>query len=132
YALIALVACLAWLPARAQFDFPYDVPYVPTPPVVIEEMLRLANVKADDFVIDLGSGDGRVVIAAAKKFGAYGVGVDLDEDLLAQSVQNATAAGVGDREAFRREDLFKFEISRATVVTMYLLPSVNIKLRPRL
>jgi hypothetical protein len=110
----------------------YDVPYVPTPPVVVEEMLRLAAVGPDDFVIDLGSGDGRVVIAAVKKFGARGIGVDLDPERIAESVYNASEAGVSDRVEFLREDLFKFDISRASVVTMYLLPSVNKRLRPRL
>ncbi len=129
-ALIGLV-CIAALPvARAQFS--YDVPYVPTPLVVVEEMLRLAEVTRDDFVIDLGSGDGRVVIAAVSKFGARGIGVDLDPERILESDYNASVAGVSDRVAFHRQDLFKFEISRASVITMYLLPSVNIKLRPRL
>ncbi|OHC83066.1 MAG: hypothetical protein A3G73_04900 [Rhodospirillales bacterium RIFCSPLOWO2_12_FULL_67_15] len=105
---------------------------MPTPPVVVEEMLRLANVGPADFVIDLGSGDGRILIAAAEKFGARGIGVDLDPDRIEESVYGAQLAGVSDRIAFQRQDLFKFDISRASVVTMYLLPSVNIKLRPRL
>lgn len=116
--------------AHAQFNF--DVPYVPTPPVVVEEMLRLADVRAEDFVIDLGSGDGRVVIAAVKKFGARGIGVDLDPDRIQESEYNAGVAGVTDRVEFQRQDLFKFDISRASVITMYLLPSVNTRLRPRL
>lgn len=116
--------------SRAQFS--YDVPYVPTPHVVVEEMLRLANVKSDDFVMDLGSGDGRILIAAVRKFGARGVGVDLDPDRIAESDYNAQLQGVSDRVAFHRGDLFKFEIGEASVVTMYLLPSVNIRLRPRL
>jgi len=125
------VACwFAPVPAHAQFR--YDVPYVPTPPVVVEEMLRLANVGPADFVIDLGSGDGRILIAAAEKFGARGIGVDLDPDRIEESVYGAQLAGVSDRVAFEQQDLFKFDISRATVVTMYLLPSVNSKLRPRL
>ena len=95
-------------------------------------MLRLAEVGRDDFVIDLGSGDGRVVIAAAAKFGARGVGVDLDPERIAEADYNASVAGVADRVEFQRQDLFKFDISRASVVTMYLLPSVNMKLRPRL
>ncbi len=108
------------------------MPYVPTPYVVVEEMLRLAEVGPDDFVIDLGSGDGRILIDAARKFGARGVGVDLDPERIAESVDNAQAAGVSERVAFLREDLFKFDIARASVVTMYLLPTVNRKLRPRL
>jgi len=127
--LAVLLAALA-RPAAAQFN--YDVPYVPTPPVVVEEMLRLANVGPADFVIDLGSGDGRILIAAAGKFGARGIGVDLDPERIEESVYGAQLAGVSDRVAFEQQDLFKFDISRASVVTMYLLPSVNLKLRPRL
>jgi hypothetical protein len=130
-ALMAMAACLL-APPGAQAQFSYDVPFVPTPHVVVEEMLRLAGVGPDDFVIDLGSGDGRILIAAAKKFAARGVGVDLDPDRIAESVTNAGAAGVADRVAFLRQDLFKFDIGQATVVTMYLLPSVNLRLRPRL
>jgi hypothetical protein len=128
--LLATVACL--FPFAANAQFPYDVPYVPTPYVVVEELLRLANVGPDDFVIDLGSGDGRILIEAVRKFGAHGVGVDLDAERIAESVENAQAAGVVDRVEFLRQDLFKFDIARASVVTMYLLPTVNMKLRPRL
>jgi hypothetical protein len=128
---VVMAACLLASPlAGAQPS--YDVPYVPTPPVVVEEMLRLAGVGPGDFVIDLGSGDGRILIAAAKKFGARGVGVDLDPERIDESVYGAELAGVSDRVAFQRQDLFKFDIGQATVVTMYLLPSVNIRLRPRL
>jgi SAM-dependent methyltransferase len=128
--LLAAAVCLIAPATHAQF--PYDVPYVPTPPVVVEEMLRLANVGPDDFVVDLGSGDGRILIAAARKFGARGVGVDLDPDRIEESVYNAQLQGVSERVAFQRQDLFKFDISQATVLTMYLLPSVNMKLRSRL
>jgi SAM-dependent methyltransferase len=128
--LLAVAALLA--PAAATAQYPYDVPYVPTPPVVIEEMLRLAKVGPKDFVIDLGSGDGRVVIMAAKKFGARGAGVDLDADLIEESIYNAQQQEVSDRVAFYRQDLFQFDVSQATVVTMYLLPAVNLRLRPRL
>jgi SAM-dependent methyltransferase len=128
--LTLLLVLAAPLAARAQY--PYDVPYVPTPPVVVEEMLRLAEVGRDDFVIDLGSGDGRVVIAAAAKFGARGIGVDLDPERIAEAAYNASVAGVAERVEFQRQDLFKFDIGRASVVTMYLLPTVNMKLRPRL
>ena len=128
-ALIVIAACWLAPAARAQG---FDVPYVPTPFVVVEEMLRLANVKADDFVMDLGSGDGRILIAAVRKYGARGVGVDLDPDRIAESVYNAELYGVSDRVAFHLADLFKFDIAEASVITMYLLPSVNIKLRPRL
>jgi hypothetical protein len=127
--LLCAALCVA---ANAHAQFNFDVPYVPTPPVVVEEMLRLAEVTADDFVIDLGSGDGRVVIAAVKKFGARGIGVDLDPDRIEESEYNASVAGVTDRVEFQQQDLFKFDISRASVVSMYLLPIVNLRLRPRL
>ena len=128
--LFSAAICLAVPAAEAQFS--YDVPYVPTPYVVVEEMLRLANVGPADFVMDLGSGDGRILIAAAQKFGARGVGVDLDPERILESVYNAQVAGVSERVAFLRQDLFKFDIAEANVVTMYLLPSVNLKLRARL
>ena len=114
--------------ARAQW--PYEVPFVPSPQVVVDEMLRIANVTKDDFVMDLGSGDGRILITAAKKFGARGIGVDLDETLIIQSEAAADQAGVTDRVQFLRQDLFKTDLSRATVITMYLLPGVNMRLRP--
>ncbi len=135
-ALLRRLACAAALlvavPAAAQFIFKYDVPYVPTPDVVVEEMLRLGRVGPDDFLIDLGSGDGRIPIAAARKFGTRAVGVELDEDLIAESAANLEAAGVGDRVTFYHQDLFTFDLSRATVVTMYLVPSVNMRVRPKL
>ncbi len=123
----------AWLlagvtPAPAQPMF--DVPFVPTPYVVIDEMLRLANVTAKDFVMDLGSGDGRVLITAAKKFGARGLGVELDEQLIYQSDASAEQAGVTDRVRFLQQDLFRTDLSPATVITMYLLPGVMTRLRP--
>jgi len=118
--------------APGAFAQPYDVPYVPTPQVVVDEMLRTANVGAEDFVIDLGSGDGRILITAASEFGARGFGVDIDPGRIAESNTNARAAGVTGRVEFINGNLFEMDISRATVVTMYLLPSVNLKLRPRL
>jgi SAM-dependent methyltransferase len=131
---LAGLALLQPFHARAQQSqaphWQFDVPFVPTPYVVIEEMLRLANVTAQDFVMDLGSGDGRVLITAAKKFGARGVGVDLDGELVAESIEAAAAAGVADRTQFLQQDLFKTDISRATVITMYLLPGVMMRLRP--
>lgn len=109
-----------------------EVPYVPTPQIVVDEMLRMADVTANDLVIDLGSGDGRIPITAAKKFGARAIGVELDEHLYFQSEESARQAGVEDRVKFLNQDLFKTDIGRATVITMYLLPSVNRRLRPRL
>ena len=115
---------------HAQAQWPYEVPFVPSPQVVVDEMLRLANVTKDDFVMDLGSGDGRILITAATKFGARGLGVDLDEHLVIQSEAAAQNAGVAERVQFLRQDLFKTDLSRATVITMYLLPGVNLRLRP--
>lgn len=109
-----------------------DVPFVVTPDNVTREMLKLADVKADDFVIDLGSGDGRIVIVAAKRFGARGLGVEIVPELVAKSRDNAKRAGVADRAEFRMQDLFATDLSQATVITMYLLPEVNLQLRPKL
>jgi len=105
-----------------------DVPYVPTPRAVVEQMLDIANVQPCDYVIDLGSGDGRIVIAAAKR-GATGHGIDLDPRRIAEARKNANNAGVSDRVLFKQENIFDTDFSRASVITMYLLPSVNIKLR---
>ena len=129
YAALALSSVLA-PPALAQVV--PDVPFVPTPQVVVDEMLRVARVGQADFVIDLGSGDGRIAITAAKKFGARAMGVELDEHLIFQSEESARQAAVEDRVKFLRQDLFKTDLSPATVITMYLLPSVNRRLRPRL
>jgi SAM-dependent methyltransferase len=117
-------------PARAQF--PFDVPYVPTPQVVVDEMLRLAAVEPADFVMDLGSGDGRILITAARVFGARGLGVELNESLVFQSEESARIAGVADRVKFAQQDLFKTDLAPATVITMYLIPTVNQRLRPAL
>jgi predicted RNA methylase len=95
-------------------------------------MLQIANVTGDDILYDLGSGDGRIVITAAKKFGTRGVGVDIDPQRVQEANQNAQEAGVSDRVEFREEDLFETDFSNATVVTLYLLPEVNMRLRPRL
>ncbi len=108
-----------------------DVPYVPTPEEVVAEMLKLANVSKGDVVYDLGCGDGRIIIAAAKA-GARGVGVDIDPDRIRDSKENAEKAGVTDRVKFIEGDLFEANISGATVVTLYLLPEVNLRLRPKL
>ena len=130
------LALLLPLPARSQPAQPphwqFDVPFVPTPYVVVEEMLRLARVTPEDFVMDLGSGDGRMLITAAKKIGASGIGVDLDGELVAESIEAAAAAGVSDRVKFLQQDLFKTDLGQATVITMYLLPAVMMRLRPAL
>ncbi len=109
-----------------------DVVYVPTPQIVVDEMLRMAKVGPKDFVIDLGSGDGRMVITAAKKFGARGFGVDLDPVLLKISNENAQIEGVADRARFIEQNLFETDLSQATVITSYLLPEMNEKLRPKI
>jgi SAM-dependent methyltransferase len=109
-----------------------DVHYVQTPNEVVVEMLRLARVDRNDVVYDLGSGDGRLVIAAARDFGARGVGVEIDPKLVALSVEAALREGVGDRVTFREGDLFKTDLSDATVVTLYLSTSINLRLRPKL
>jgi hypothetical protein len=109
-----------------------EVPDVRTPPEVVVEILRLAGVGPNDVVYDLGSGDGRIVITAARDFGARGVGVELDPDLVAESLKNARRARVSDRTRFLQEDIFVTDFSEATVVTLYLSPEVNLRLRPKL
>jgi methylase of polypeptide subunit release factors len=113
-------------------DQDVDVPFVVTPDNVTMAMLALAGVRACDHVIDLGSGDGRIVITAAKRFGASGLGVEIVPALVAQSRLNAERAGVAHQTTFVEQDLFTTDLSRATVITMYLLPEVNMQLRPRL
>jgi SAM-dependent methyltransferase len=127
-------AATGWLlgAAPAPLAAQEDVPFVTTPDRVTLEMLKLAQVGADDFVIDLGSGDGRIVVTAAKVFGARGLGVDIVPELVERSRAAARRAGVADRVEFRVQDLFETDLSAATVVTLYLLPEVNLKLRPRL
>jgi SAM-dependent methyltransferase len=109
-----------------------DVPYVPTPQTVVDAMLSLAAVTKDDVVYDLGCGDGRIVISAAKKHGARGVGVDIDPDRIQEANANAKTAGVSDRVKFIEQDLFQTDFKDASVVTLYLLPDINLKLRPKL
>ena len=109
-----------------------DVPYVPTMESTVLEMLRLARVGPKDVVYDLGCGDGRIVITAAQKYGARGVGIDIDPARIAESRENARAAGVEDRVRFEVGDLFQADIAEATVVTLYLLPDVNRRLMPKL
>jgi SAM-dependent methyltransferase len=109
-----------------------DVIFVPTPENVVQQMLKIAKVHKGDIVYDLGCGDGRTVIAAARDFGARAVGIDINPERIKESEDNAKAAGVTDRVAFRNEDLFEADIKEATVVTLYLLPSLNLKLRPKL
>jgi cyclopropane fatty-acyl-phospholipid synthase-like methyltransferase len=109
-----------------------DVVYVPTPQPVVDGMLELANVKKGDVLYDLGSGDGRIPVTAAKTYGIRAVGIDIDPKRIAEARANAREAGVTDRVTFRRADLFQSDISEASVVTLYLLQSLNEKLRPKL
>ena len=108
------------------------MPFVPTPERVVEGMLKIAQVGPKDLVYDLGSGDGRIVIAAAKRHGARAVGVDIDPQRVKEARENARKAGVAGRAEFREADLFQVDLSPATVVTLYLLPTINLKLRPKL
>jgi SAM-dependent methyltransferase len=109
-----------------------DVPYMPTHEKVVAEMLKVAKVGKDDVLYDLGSGDGRIVITAAKEFGARGVGIDIDPDLIREARENAAKAGVADKVKFLQQDLFETDIREATVVTLYLWPEINLRLRPKL
>lgn len=109
-----------------------DAPYVATAQRIVRRMLEVANVSKEDVVYDLGSGDGRIPITAAQAYGARGVGVEIDPDLVAKARAKAEAAGVADRVEFRQQDLFKTDLEEATVVTLYLWPEINVKLRPKL
>jgi hypothetical protein len=109
-----------------------DTPYVPTPQVVVDRMLDMAQLKSGETVIDLGSGDGRIMIEAARKYGARGFGVEIDPKLVKISNERAVKAGVADRVKFLQQDLFKTDFHEANVLTLYLLPDVNLALRPKI
>ncbi len=113
-------------------DVALDVPYVPSPQPVVDEMLRMADVKKTDLLYDLGCGDGRIVITAAQRYGCHGVGIDLNPVRIKESKENAAKAGVNDLVQFREGDLFKADFHEATVLSLYLLSSVNLKLRPKI
>jgi len=131
-----LLCALALIPGTAQAQGNYiDLgpdPYVPTPPSIVARMLELAQVKPDDLVVDLGSGDGRLVIAAAKIYGARGLGFEIDMSLIREAEEGARAAGVADRVRFEARDLFAADLSQAEVLTLYLLPATNEKLKPKI
>ncbi len=129
FVILAVVCCLrapGW-----QVKKP-DVIFVPTPERVVEEMLRVAKIGKDDLIYDLGCGDGRIVISAAQQMGSRGVGIDIDPQRIEESKRNATKAGVEHLVHFLEEDLFQSDFSEATVVTLYLLPMLNLQLRPKL
>jgi len=122
---------LASSPGMAAEDTFSSVPFITTPDEVVEHMLSLAGTRADDLVVDLGSGDGRIVIAAARQFGARGLGIELDAALVAASRENARKAGVADRVSIVQGDVLRADFSQATVVTVYLLPDLMSQLQPR-
>ncbi|AUB39924.1 Methylase of polypeptide chain release factors [Nostoc flagelliforme CCNUN1] len=119
-------------PTTQPQERPGDVPYVPTPQAVVDAMLKVAKVGKNDLLYDLGSGDGRIVNTAAQKFGTQGFGIDIDPQRIKEANENAQKAGVTDRVKFVQQDLFKTDFSKATVVTLYLLPEINLRLRPKL
>jgi len=140
-AVAALAALAIALPAAAQKDKDYephvgqagkDVIWVPTPDGVVERMLRMAQVTANDYVVDLGAGDGKIAIAAAKKFGARALGIEYNADMARHAQRNAERAGVAGRARIVQGDIFVSDFTQATVVTMYLLPALNLKLRPQI
>ncbi|HYJ14928.1 MAG TPA: class I SAM-dependent methyltransferase [Candidatus Limnocylindria bacterium] len=128
--LLALFCLASSVAARAQEL--EKLPYVPTPQIVVDEMLKLAAVNEKDFVVDLGSGDGRMIITAARTFKANGLGVDIDATLVELATRHARNEAVSDRAKFIEQDMFKADISKATVVTLYVLPDFMEKLRPKL
>ena len=128
--LAALALALSLTGARAE-EVDWQVPFITTPEEVVERMLELAGTRADDLVVDLGSGDGRIVISAARKFGARGLGIELDQRLVEKSRDNARAAGVADRVSFVQGDVLTADISKASVVTVYLLPGLIGQLQQR-
>lgn len=134
-AVILALALVAAAPSAAQqagtLRSP-DVIFVPTPQEVVDAMLQMANVTAKDVVYDLGSGDGRIPITAAQKYGARAVGIDIDPQRIKEANENLAKANVGDKVKFLNQDLFQTDLSQATVITLYLLPSLNVKLMPKL
>jgi SAM-dependent methyltransferase len=129
---VALLGAVLAAAQNAQPKKSLDVPYVPTTEEAVDAMLKLAEVKKGDVVYDLGCGDGRIVVAAAKNYGARGVGIDIDPQRIAEANANARRAGVEKLVRFEENDLFKADFKEATVVTLFLLSSVNLKLKPML
>jgi precorrin-6B methylase 2 len=131
-ALVASPAIVRRAHAQAEPVPRLDVPFVPTPQQVVDKMLELANVQKGDFLIDLGSGDGRIPVTAAQRYGVRALGVDINPQRIKEANERAQSAGVTNLVEFRQADLFETDISQANVLTMYLLPSVNMKLRPKI
>jgi cyclopropane fatty-acyl-phospholipid synthase-like methyltransferase len=129
-AVFATVVLVLASVARTAADFPEEIPFVPTPMDVVDKMLELAEVKKGDVVYDLGSGDGRIVIRAAKKYRVRAVGIEMDRLLLAKARKDAKAAGVSHLVEFRAEDAMKVDLSKATVITLYMLPWFNEAMKP--
>ena len=128
--LLVLVFTLGFTQLNAQLNL--DVPYVPTPMDVVEAMLDLGKVGKNDVVYDLGCGDGRIVVTAAKKYGATGIGVDLNPERIKEANENAKEKGVEKKQKFYEGNLFDFDFSKASVLTLYLLPDVNLQLKPKI
>ena len=128
--LLVLVFTLGFTQLNAQLNL--DVPYVPTPMDVVEGMLDLGKVGKNDVVYDLGCGDGRIVVTAAKKYGATGIGVDLNPERIKEANENAKEKGVEKKVKFYEGNLFDFDFSKASVLTLYLLPDVNLQLKPKI
>ena len=129
HVIVLMIGIVLGMSTAAHAD---EVPYVTTPTVVVDAMLSIAGVGDKDYLFDLGSGDGRIVIAAAKQFHTRGVGIEYDGTLIAQSRESAAREGVSDRVEFRQQDIFASDFRKATVLTMYLLPEVNLDLRPQI
>ena len=135
FSVLAAIAVLGVAIAAAQEPQPRhtpDVPYLPTTPEAVAAMLKLANIEDSDVIYDLGCGDGRIVIAAAKTYGAHGVGIDIDPQRIMEARENARKAGVDKLVRFDEKDLFQTDLHEASVVTLFLLSSVNLRLRPKL
>ena len=126
------LAALTVLAAASCVDTSQDIHYIPTPPAVVDELLRLAEIEDGDVIYDLGSGDGRIVIAAARDYGIRGVGIEIDDALLERARENARAAGVEDLVEFRKQDLFETDLTGVDVLAVYLGPTQNLRLRPRI
>jgi precorrin-6B methylase 2 len=131
---LAFEPSTAWAQAAQKYtdEGKEIVPYVPTPQEVVERMLELAQVKKGDVVYDLGSGDGRIVVTAAKKYGVKAIGFEIDPERIKESAENIKKAGVGDLVEIRQQDIRTVDLSPATVLTMYLLPEVNLMIRPNI